>query len=295
MPKAWETILSKANFLPVIVKNLEKVHDTSWSMEPNRHDNFEMVYIKKGLATFEINGDPVQLGPNNILIIKPEQYHKLIVQSESGCEFIVLHFKFYSRSKEEFSQVSLHDFLHFVSSKETGAYISLKVSQKNEIITLLNRILRERENSEIESEFLSHLLVLELFVLLSRALKTEWENSIRDKSPKLKELIQAAISYIKNNFERDISLEDIARYVFLSPGYFIRVFREVTGTSPINYLLKLRIQRAMELLAETDDRIVDIALSIGFSSQQRFNEIFKKHNGITPTQYRRSVKKHEQK
>lgn len=292
IPKAWETVLSKANFLPVIVKNLERVHDTSWSMEPNRHDNFEMVYIKKGLSVFEINGEPVQVGPNDIIIIKPGQYHKFIVRSESGCEFIVLNFKFVSRSKDEFSQVSLHDFLNFVKNRETGAYITLKVSQKNEIITLLNRILKERENSEIESEFLSNLLVLELFALLSRALKTEWEHSIRDKSTKLRELILISVSYIKNNFERDISLEDIARYVFLSPGYFIRAFKEQTGTSPINYLLKIRVGRAMELLANTDDRIIDIALAVGFSSQQRFNEIFKKHTGMTPTQYRKTVKKH---
>ena len=148
------------------------------------------------------------------------------------------------------------------------------------------------ENKEIESEFLSNLLVLELFVLLSRALKTEWENSIRDKSTKLRELISISVNYIKNNFERDISLEDIARYVFLSPGYFIRAFREETGTSPINYLLKIRVERAMELLADTDDRIIDIALAVGFSSQQRFNEMFKKHTGMTPTQYRKTVRKH---
>lgn len=292
IPKAWETVLSKANFLPVIVKNLERVHDTSWSMEPNRHDSFEMVYIKKGLAIFEINGEPVQVGPNDIIIIKPEQYHKFIVQSESGCEFIVLNFKFVSRNKDEVSRVSLHDFLNFVENRETGAYITLKVSQKNEIITLLNRILREQQNKEIESEFLSNLLVLELFVLLSRALKTEWENSIRDKSTKLRELISISVNYIKNNFERDISLEDIARYVFLSPGYFIRAFREETGTSPINYLLKIRVERAMELLADTDDRIIDIALAVGFSSQQRFTEMFKKHTGMTPTQYRKTVRKH---
>lgn len=292
IPKAWETVFSKANFLPVIEKNLERFHDTSWSMEPNRHDSFEMVYIKNGLAVFEINGEPVHVGPNDIIIIKPGQYHKFIVRSESGCEFIVLNFRFESRNKDDFSEVSLHDFLNFVSNRETGAYISLKVSQKNEIITLLNRILRERDNSEIESEFMSHLLVLELFVLLSRALKTEWENSISDKSPKLRQLIQISIGFIKNNYERDISLEDIARYVFLSPGYFIRAFKEETGTSPINYLLKIRIERAMELLSDTGDRIIDIALAVGFSSQQRFNEIFRKYTGMTPTHYRKTVKKH---
>jgi AraC-like DNA-binding protein/mannose-6-phosphate isomerase-like protein (cupin superfamily) len=293
IPKAWETILNKANFLPVIVKNLERVHDLSWSMEPNRHDNFEMVYMKKGRASFEINGEPVPVGPNDIIIIKPEQYHKFIVESESGCEFIVLNFKFENRAKEEYSEVSLHDFLHFVQSRETGAYISLKVSQKNEIITLLNRILRERQSNDIESDFLSHLLVLELFALLSRALRMEWESNFREKSPKLRELIRISANYIHNHFERDISLEDIARYVFLSPGYFIRAFKEETGLSPISYLIKVRIGRAMELLAETNDKVVDIALSVGFSNQQRFNEMFKKLVHMTPTQYRKSVNKRE--
>ena len=77
--------------------------------------------------------------------------------------------------------------------------------------------------------------------------------------------------------------EDIARHVFLSPGYFIRAFREETGTSPINYLLKIRVERAMELLADTDDRIIDIALAVGFSSQQRFNEMFKTYRNDSHT------------
>ena len=293
IPKAWGTILNKANFLPVIVKNLERVHDTSWSMDPNRHDNFEMVYMKKGRASFEINGEPVPIGPNDIIIIKPEQYHKFIVESEAGCEFIVLNFKFENRTSEEFSEVSLHDFLHFVQSREAGAYISLKVSQKNEIITLLNRILRERQSNEIESDFLSHLLVLELFALLSRALKMEWENNFREKSPKLRELIRISVNYIHNHFERNISLDDIARYVFLSPGYFIRAFKEETGQSPISYLIKIRIDRAMEMLADTDDKIIDIALAVGFSNQQRFNEMFKKLVHMTPMQYRKLVNKRE--
>lgn len=293
IPKAWESMLGAANYLPVIVKTIERFHDTSWSMEPNRHEYFEMVYIKKGNAVFEIAGQPVSIGPNDIIIIKPRQYHKFMVKSEAGCEFIVLNFKFENKLKEEFSEVSLHDFLNFVSNKESGPFITLKVSQKNEIITLLNRILRERQSDEIGSEFLNHLLVLELFVLISRALKMEWESSIQDKSPKLKELIQISVKYIHNNFERDISLGDVAKFVFLSPSYFTRAFKEEMGISPISYLLKVRVKRAEELLADTDQKISDIALSVGFSNQQRFNEIFKKYSGMTPLQYRKTqVKKH---
>ena len=287
LPKAWESLLKSSDFLPVIVKSIERVHDTSWSMSLSTHDFFEMVYMKRGKAVFEISGQPAPIGPNDIIIIKPNQPHKFIVKSDSGCEFIVLSFRFTGQMHSDYSEISLGDFLNFVSGKESGPFISLKVSQKNDIIVLLNRILKERESQEIASEFLNYLLVMELFVLISRALKMEWENSIKDKTPKLKELIQIAVNYIHNNFERDISLGDIAKFVFLSPSYFTRAFKEEVGISPINYLLKVRIARAEELLVETNLKISDIALSVGFSNQQRFNEIFKKYVKMTPLQYRK--------
>ncbi len=287
LPKAWESLLNSSTFLPVIVKTIERFHDTTWSMEPNRHEFYEMVYIKKGNAVFEIAGYPAELGPNDIIIIKPNQFHKFIVKSLSGCEFIVLNFKFTSKFDLQFSGISLEYFLDFVSGKESGAFIKLKVSQKNEIINLLNRILKEKEKPDIGSELLNYMLVMELFVLISRALKMEWENSIKNKSSKLKELIQVSVSYINNNYEREISLKDIAQYVFLSTSYFTRAFKEEMGISPINYLLKTRIERAKELLKDSTQKISDIALSVGFSNQQRFNDIFKKYVKMTPLQYRK--------
>ncbi len=292
MPRAWESLLNSSDFIPVIVKTIERFHDPSWHMEPNRHDSYEMVYIKRGKAVFEIAEYPAEIGPNDIIIIKPNQPHKFIVKSETGCEFIVLSFKFvnnFANQHSDVSGVSLEDFLNFVSGKESGAFITLKVSQKNEIITLLNRILNEKLNPDIGSEFLNYLLVMELFVLISRALKMEWESSIKNKSPKIKELIQVSVNYIHNNYERDISLKDIAQYVFLSTSYFTRAFKEEMGISPISYLLKLRIERAKELLKETDKKISDIALSVGFSNQQRFNDIFKKYVKLTPLQYRKQT------
>jgi AraC-like DNA-binding protein len=287
VPRAWESLLKSSSYLPVIVKSIERFHDESWSMEPNRHDFFEMVYMKRGDVIFEISSQPVPMGPNDIIIIKPRQLHKLIVKSKPGCEYIVLSFKFESQINADFSEASLEDFLNFVKGRESGNYMTIKVSQKNEIITLLNRILKERESDELGSEFLNYLLVLELFVLISRALKMEWENSIKEKSPKVKELIDASVNYINNNFERDISLGDIARYIFLSPSYFTRAFKEETGMSPISFLLKVRVERAKELLTDTDLKVSEIALNVGFSNQQRFNEIFKKHTGMAPLQFRK--------
>ncbi|NSW90495.1 MAG: helix-turn-helix domain-containing protein [Firmicutes bacterium] len=294
LPKAWESLLNSSSLIPVIVRSVERFHDTSWTMEPNRHEFFEMVYIKKGNAVFEISGKVADIGPNSIIIIKPRQPHKFIVKSKGGCEFIVFNFKFENRVNNEVAEISLEDFLNFLRGKETGPFITLKVNAKNDIIILLDRILTEKKNNDIGSEFLNYLLMLELFVLISRALKMEWENSIKGKSNKLNEVIQAAVNFINNNYERDISLKDISKYVFLSQSYFARAFKEIKGVSPINYLIKVRVERAKELLAGTSRKVGDIAISVGFSNQQRFNEIFKKYTGMTPLQYRKSQQEPQQ-
>ena len=80
--KAWESMLNSFGYVPVVVKTLEQFYDASWSMQPNRHEFFEMVYVKNGHAVFEIEYQPVPIGPNDIVIIKPNQIHKLIIKSE---------------------------------------------------------------------------------------------------------------------------------------------------------------------------------------------------------------------
>ena len=291
IPKAWESVLGAASFIPVTsIKAIERYRNAEWSKGLCIHEAFEMVYIKSGEGRFEIGGQVETVGSNDIVIIKPHQHHKLEVTADGGCDFIVLYFKFMNQSNLAMSETSLEDFINFVSGRDSGAFIKLKVSQKNDIIVLLNRILREKVSDQFGSDLLEYLMLMELFVLISRALKAEWENSIKNKSPKIKELMQAAIQYVHNNYEREISITDIAKYVFLSPSYFTRAFKEDTGMSPMQYLLNIRIKRSCELLVETDLKIGEIAHSVGFSNQQRFNDMFKKQTNMTPMQYRNSSK-----
>ncbi|NLY42772.1 MAG: AraC family transcriptional regulator [Clostridiaceae bacterium] len=290
LPRAWERLIQNGTFLPVIVKTLERIHDPSWSMEANVHDHFEMVYVKRGNTVFRIAGQDVPLGPNDIVIIKPYQKHKFTVKSQSGCEFIVLRFKFRNQYDESYSDVSLNDFIEFVKNQESGAFITLKVSRKNDIIHIMNRILREREKQDIWGDFLSYLLIMELFVLISRALKMEWEENIKNKSLKVKELMHIAKDYMEKNYEKDLTLADVAKYVFLSQSYFAHAFKEEFNISPKSFLLKVRVEKSKELLEKTDLKISDIALSVGFSSQQRYNDMFKKYVKMTPLKYRKKVK-----
>lgn len=289
LPRTWESLFEKQSFLPVIVKTIEKIHDVNWSMNVNYHDHFEMVYLKRGDAIFQVSGSDVAMGSNDIIIIKPNQPHKFIVRSSGGCEFLVLSFKFSNTQDENYSDVSLADFIEFVNDDST-AFINLRLSRKNEIVGVMNRILREHDKQQIWGDYLCYLLIMELFILVSRTLKQEWEQSIKSRSVKLKELLCISKEYIEANYDKELSLADVAGYVFLSESYFAHTFKDEFGISPKRYLLNVRIDAAKDLLANTDQKINDIAKEIGFSSQQRFNDIFKKYEKMTPLHFRKQEK-----
>lgn len=289
LPRAWDELVEKLTYMPAIVKTIEKIHDTTWSMNVNRHDHFEMVYIKKGTAVFQIEGIDVNMTPHSIIIIKPGRAHKFIVKSDV-CEFIVLSFTFKTSQDELDHHISLADFIEYIEDEATGDYLHLTLSKKNDIAHVMNRILRERIKYQVWGDFLSCLLIIELFVLLSRTLKQEWEQSAKNRNLKLHELLNIAKEYIDNNYDTDLTLTQVAKYIYLSDSYFAHSFKDKFGISPKSYILKVRIEAAKEYLSNTDTKVADVAKMVGFSSQQRFNDIFRKHEGITPLNYRQKCK-----
>ena len=290
LPKAWDEMLEKLVYMPALIKTIERIHDTSWSMNLNKHDHYEMVYVKKGNAVFEIEGIETNVPPHSIVIIKPQKSHKFVVKSES-CELIVLYFMFKNKKSEGTSHASLTDFVEFLEDDTNGDFVFLKLGRKNDIIHVMNRILRERVRYQVWGDFLSGILAIELFVLLSRALKVEWEQTAKNRNLKLFELLNIAKEYIDVNYAKDLSLSSIAKYIYLSDSYFAHSFKSKFGISPKSYILKVRVEAAKELLENTDAKISDVAASVGFSSQQRFNDIFRKYENVTPLKYRQACKK----
>ena len=99
--------------------------------------------------------------------------------------------------------------------------------------------------------------------------------------------IQTVIAFMKANLHRRVTLADLAKVVHLSPGYFIHLFKAETGVSPIAYLLRLRIERASQLLVTTFLSVKEIIAEVGYNSKSDFSLHFRKHFGMTPTEYRK--------
>ena len=101
--------------------------------------------------------------------------------------------------------------------------------------------------------------------------------------PQLKNIL----TYIRNNYDKHIYLEDMAKVAGMSPKYFCTFFKEMTGKSPVEYLKIYRIEKASRKLLNTDEHVTDIAYSCGFNDLSYFIKTFKEIKNITPAQYRK--------
>ncbi len=101
--------------------------------------------------------------------------------------------------------------------------------------------------------------------------------------------VNICLDYMKNHFDRQVSLEDLGRLCGYSPLHVLRLFKQELGFSPHQYLTDLRINAAKDLLISTDISLSDVAKKSGFSSESHFNSLFKKNTGFTPGSYRRNI------
>ncbi|MBM7582351.1 two-component system response regulator YesN [Caldicoprobacter guelmensis] len=98
-----------------------------------------------------------------------------------------------------------------------------------------------------------------------------------------------ALKYIRENYNRDITLEDVARSVYISPYYLSHLFKEELNITFLEYLTMVRMEEAKKLLKDTSLSIVAVASQVGYDDASYFSKVFKKYVGVTPAQYRKNL------
>ena len=106
-----------------------------------------------------------------------------------------------------------------------------------------------------------------------------------------KEYVELAMEYIRNHFQEDLTVAKLARYVGLNRSYLTTVFQSVLHMSPQQFLMRFRMTRAAQLLRENELSVGEIARSCGYPDPLTFSKAFKRTMEVTPSQYRRGVRK----
>ena len=155
-----------------------------------------------------------------------------------------------------------------------------------QIEDLGRRLLAGMELEGVESHLYVDALACELAIHLLRhytavAIAPAWPKA-RLSPHKLRRAIQ----YIDENLRNDLTLSAIADAVVLSPGHFAHAFREATGVAPHRYVVERRVERAKDLLRQSDMPITEIADRVGCSSHSHFSVLFHRITGLTPREFR---------
>lgn len=127
-----------------------------------------------------------------------------------------------------------------------------------------------------------------LITYIREALDRHWvpEHQRMDMDAGGAHVIQLALSYIQDNYRRDISLQQVADYVHMSKNYFSEQFKQKTGMNFIDFVISLRIQHAKHLLEHTVLKVLEVGEESGFNSPKHFLKLFKRQAGCTPAEYR---------
>ncbi|MFD0671051.1 helix-turn-helix domain-containing protein [Cohnella sp. GCM10027633] len=127
-----------------------------------------------------------------------------------------------------------------------------------------------------------------------RELLTRSAAAIRDKKSETDVMTRFVMEYVEANYGQDLSLDAIAHKLGITGPYLSTYFKEKTGQNISDYIYHTRMNKATEMLRETDLKIQEIASLVGYYTVASFNRVFKKHTGITPSEFRRLNNKWEE-
>jgi AraC family transcriptional regulator len=147
----------------------------------------------------------------------------------------------------------------------------------------------EVESGESNGPLYAETLATTLAVHVARKYSGQTLRCREESSGLAKYQLRRAIDFIHDHLSEDISLKAIADAVGISPFHFSRLFKRSTGTSPHQYLLRCRTERAKQLLLQSSESIADVALRLGFCDQSHMTTHFKRAYGVTPKAFLRNA------
>jgi AraC-like DNA-binding protein len=259
-------------------KNLARVHS---------HKNYELNFILSGsgkrivgnnISSFE-KGDLVLMAPN-----LPHCWEILATEDNTPPSCIVIHFYENLITSDFFNKPELEGIVDLLKKAEAGIFFYGRVVEKVKSI-----LKKQTEQSGLKS----YISLLAIFDLLINCDNREYLSKIPigvseiDKDFKQINLIY---EYVFQNIQEEVKLGEAAVLLNMAPGSFCRFFKKKTKLTFMEYVIRVRVNYAAKMLAETNKQITAIGYECGYSNLANFNHYFKKIMGKTPSEYRKDFR-----
>lgn len=223
---------------------------------------YQCILTVDGSAIVELkNGEVLECSKNSVLILDCMPFHRYYPGEMGFWEYKHFHFCAPSGQALPFQALGLTD----------------STSQISELFDMIFSTIGQNQSSAsyLISNAISGILTEIMYTRLHQVVKQPHQDKL-----------EGAAEYLRINFNTRINIEDLARDMFLSRYYFIRLFKSYFGVSPYRYLTTYRINKAKELLL-LNLTMDEVAQNCGFESPNNLNRIFKKNVGMTPTDFKK--------
>lgn len=272
---------------------LSILHDFPFSIErvsndsppPHRkkhhyHNTYELYYLNSGDRYYFIKDKTYHVKRGNLVLVKPYDIHTTSGVSKIGYDRYLIMFK-----RSFIGEISESAGINLFESYDNDVHlIELSYQEQSFVESLLDRMLSEHKSEAPGHHDFLRAAMVQLLLIAARHAAESGEES--DVVP-MNKTVSAVAAYIINNYREDITLDWISERFFISPCYFSRTFKRVTGLSFTEYLNGVRIKEAQRLLATTDNSIIEICEAVGYKSTTHFGRSFKSIAGMSPSEYRR--------
>ncbi|MDI9497934.1 MAG: AraC family transcriptional regulator [Bacillota bacterium] len=250
------------------------------------HEFMELVLIAEGATLHSFDGQTQVMTAGDLFVILPGEQHSYIDTKRTALYNCLFMPGLLERHRERLATIPALDFLY----RDNGAgpdlhKVRLDVVSRQRVTRLLDEMIRESQERRTGWQTEMEALFLSLLVIYAR-MAQESRVELEENSAHYRQVMQA-VEFIESNYQSDYSMEDVAAAAGLSPSYLTRQFRAYLGSTPIAYARQYRVNRAAELLLETDDSLSTIAAATGYRSLSVFSRQFRQLTGQAPSVFRR--------
>lgn len=253
-----------------------------WKSNPvplHKHEFYEFLFFQKAPVNHLINDKSIILQPNCLALIRPNDKHSFKFEKNSASQHLNLAVTAdYFQNTCNMFYGNLFSNINRSNSEIYYQLSKVETSQINYWVNKINLDFSEKNHQpspNVISLFLCCTSIIYNYIKTNQSSYPEWFANI--------------INTVNSQDFIDKSPSDIYSLFPMSVPMAINAFKKYTGVTPVEYLIKLKINYACNLLSHTDYTTLNISSMIGYDSLSHFNHIFKKLKGVTPTQYRKQT------
>ena len=260
-------------------------------LTPSFHDHLEISYVFEGKGYFHVENKLYEFTTGDLLLVGNQEFHLIQAHPGRKARVISLHFMPELVHRGGGSPLDF-EYLRpfFFRGSSFSNLIPAAALPDQTIKPWLLKIHMEIQSGARDYPLAVKTLLLNILLLLAR------HYNLQDTRPARKEQRQGdferlrpVFDFLKANYQEELTLEKIAAIAGMTPTYFCRFFRKVTGKTLTEYLLCLRVDKGMELLLNSSQSVTEIAYAVGFGSHSYFDRVFCWLTGRAPLEFRKTA------